>query len=235
MAFQGFTPDTLTFLSDLAEHNDRAWFAENRERYDRVLLGPQRDYVDAVGAAFRAIDQRVQAVPSVDRSIYRMNRDLRFARDKSPYKSYADLVLWVGSDRKHSAGYFLRLTPGTVTIGGGMHDLTPEQLARFRSAIDDGLHGQWLVHTLDDLVTQGYEITNPRRKTVPKGYSAQHPRAELLKLEDLHAIRSYSPPPAEFTTPAFVEWSMKQFAQVKPLVDWLAEQMGGSYPPDMRL
>ena len=236
MSFTGFTPDSLAFLGDLAQHNDRTWFAENRERYDRELLAKERDFIDAVGAAFVAMDQRVQAVPAIDRSIFRINRDTRFSRDKSPFKTYADMWFWIGDDRKTAPGYFLRLGPGGVAIGGGAHRLTPEQIARFRSAVDDGLHGQWLEHVLDDLRSQGFEISEATRKTVPKGFSAQHPRAELLMHTDyLHAIKTFSPPPAEITTPQFVDWSVAQFAQVKPLVDWLVEHLSGVFPPDMRL
>lgn len=235
MSFAGFTPDSLTFLADLAEHNDRAWFAENRDRYERELLGPERDFVDAVGAAFGALDQRVQAIPAIDRSIFRINRDTRFAHDKSPFKTYSDLWFWIGDDRKSAPGYYLRMVPGSVSIGGGAHGLTPEQLTRFRSAVADGLHGQWLEHILEDLRAAGFELSRPSRKTVPKGFSAQQARAQLLKYTEIHAVRTYSPPPAEFTTPEFVEWSVERFRQVKPLIDWLAEQLGGVFPPDMRL
>jgi uncharacterized protein (TIGR02453 family) len=234
MAFTGFTPDSLAFLSDLAEHNDRAWFAENRDRYERELLGRQRDFVDAVGAAFVALDQRVQAVPAVDRSIFRINRDTRFAHDKSPFKTYADMWFWIGDDRKSAPGYFLRMEPGRIMIGGGAHQLTAEQIARFRLAVVDGLHGKWLEHLLDDLRAAGFSISEPSRKTVPRGFSAQQDRAELLKHTELHAMRRFSPPPAEFIGPEFVDWSMQQFAQVKPLIDWLVEQLGGVYPTDMR-
>jgi uncharacterized protein (TIGR02453 family) len=235
MSFEGFTPDSLAFLAELAGHNDRAWFAENRDRYEREVLSRERDFVDAVGSAFGAIDQRVNAEPAVNRSIYRINRDIRFSHNKSPYKTHADMWFWIGEDRKSAPGYFLRLAPGGVMIGGGAHQLTPEQLKRYRSGVVDGLHGQWLDHILEDLRAEGFEISEPSRKTVPKGFSAQQARAELLKHTDLHAIRGFVPPPAEFTSPAFVEWSMEQFATVKPLVDWLAEQLGGVYPADMRL
>jgi len=235
MPFSGFSADSLRFLGELADHNDRVWFAENRERYERELLDRERDFVDAVGASFAALDQRVQAVPAVDRSIFRINRDTRFSRDKSPYKTHADLWFWIGDDRKSAPGYFLRLVPGSVMIGGGAHQMTPGQIARFRLAVDDGIHGPWLERVLEDLRAEGFEIDDPSRKTVPRGFSAQHPRAELLKHIDLHAIRHFSPPPAEFTRPEFVDWSMERFARVKPLVDWLAEQLGGVSPPDMRL
>ena len=100
MEFTGFGPGTTAFLADLATHQDRAWFAENRARYDRELLDKQRAFVDAIGAAFSSVDPRVQAVPAVDRSIFRIFRDVRFSRDKSPYKTYSDVFFWIGSDRR---------------------------------------------------------------------------------------------------------------------------------------
>jgi len=164
MPFSGFSADSLQFLGELADHNDRVWFAENRERYERELLGRERDFVDAVGASFAALDQRVQAVPAVDRSIFRINRDTRFSRDKSPYKTYADLWFWVGDDRKSAPGYFLRLVPGSVMIGGGAHQMTPGQIAQFRLAVDDAMHGPWLERVLEDLQAEGFEIDGRARR-----------------------------------------------------------------------
>jgi len=233
MAFRGFTHETFAFLRDLEAHNDRAWFAENRERYECEVLGPQREFVDAIGSAFASIDQRVAAVAAVDGSIYRIHRDTRFSADKSPYKTYADMIFWLGAQRKGStAGYWVRLEPAAVWVGGGNGMLTDEQLARYRTAVDDGVHGRWLAEILGDLTSAGFELGEPRLKRVPAGFSAQHPRAELLRFTELHALEKASPPPDEVFSPKFVDWCMQRFGQVKPLVDWLAEQLGGIMPPD---
>jgi len=235
MAFAGFPKAGIGFLGELAERNDRAWFAENRERYERDLLGPEREFVDAVGAAFAAVDQRVQAVPAIDRSIFRINRDTRFSRDKSPYKTYSDLWFWIGDDRKSSPGYFLRLTADEIWVGCGAHNVTPEQLARYRVAVVDGVQGPWLEHVLADLVAAGYELGDQTLKRVPAGFDAQSPRAELLRYTRLHAIRVFAPPPQEVYSAEFVQWCMGYFLETKPLVDWLVEHLSGVNPPDMRL
>jgi uncharacterized protein (TIGR02453 family) len=227
MAFEGFGPGALGFLGDLAENNDRAWFAENRERYERDLLGPQREFVDAIGAEFARIDARVQAVPNVDRSIYRINRDIRFTPDKSPYKTYADLVFWLGSDRKFSAGYFLRLVPNAVWIGGGTHQLSDEQLRRYRHAVVSPRQGPRLEAIVGRFREHGLEVDGAALKREPAGFRAQGERAELLKFTWLHAIRKVTPPPPELVGPGFVAWCMSEFQGVKPLVDWLAEAIDG--------
>lgn len=233
--FEGFPSGAQQFLLQLAQNNDRAWFAENRERYERDLLGPERDFVDAIGSAFVQLDQRVNAVPAVDRSIFRINRDTRFGPDKSPYKTYSDLWFWTGTDRKFGAGYFLRIVPDEIWIGGGQHRMTPEQLTRYRNAVVDGVRGRWLESVLGDLASAGYEVGEATLKRVPRGFSAQTARADLLRFTAVHAIMKVSPPPAEMQSAAFVDWCMERFLVVKPLVDWLAEETAGLYPPDMRL
>ena len=233
--FTGFPRGAQEFLAELAENNDRAWFAENRERYERDLLGPEKDFVDAVGAAFVQLDQRVQAVPAVNRSIFRINRDIRFTPDKSPYKTHSDLWFWVGDDRKFAAGYFVRILPDEVWIGGGQYQMNPELLRRYRAAVADGVRGRWLESVLDDLTAAGYEMGEPSLKRVPTGFSAQQGRADLLRFTEVHAITRVSPPPDEMQSSAFVDWCMERFLAVKPLVDWLTDELGGGSPADMRL
>lgn len=223
--FKGFSAETLGFLTDLAEHNDRAWFAENRQRYERELLGRQRAFVDAVGERFAAIDPRVRCEPSVDRSIYRINRDTRFTRDKSPYKTYADMWFWIGADRKHSPGYFVRIVPTAVWVGGGQHFMTDEQLASFRLAVDDERRGAALERLLVEISGAGYDVGEETRKRMPPGFSADHPRAALLRHTRLHALTRVEPPPAELFGAEFADWCLERFAPVSGLVDWLASEL----------
>jgi uncharacterized protein (TIGR02453 family) len=233
--FEGFPPGAGRFLAELAENNDRAWFTENRERYERDLLGPEKDFIDAIGAEFARLDQRVQAVPAVNRSIFRINRDIRFTPDKSPYKTHSDLWFWVGDDRKYAAGYFIRILPEEIWIGGGQYQMSPERLGRYRTAVADGVRGRWLESVLAELMANGYEMGEPSLKRLPSGFSAQQGRAELLLFTEIHVITKVSPQPAEMQSAAFVGWCMKRFLEVKPLVDWLTDELAGGSPPDMRL
>ncbi len=227
MGFTGFSESGIGFIGDLARNNDRAWFAENRERYERDLLDPERELVSAIGASFADVDPRVQADPAVNRSIFRINRDTRFSRDKSPYKTHSDLWFWIGEGRKNSPGYFLRLTAEEVWVGCGAHSLTPEQVARFRSAVDSAASGPQVARILDELVAAGYELGDQTLKRVPSGFSADSPRADLLRYTRLHAIRVVAPPPPEIRSEAFVGWCMAHFVETKPLVDWLVDHVGG--------
>lgn len=225
MGFSGFDPDTRRFIAELAAHNDREWFAENRQRYERVVLDRQRAFVDAVGIAFEAVDPRVQCVPAVNRSIFRINRDTRFSRDKSPYKTYSDLFFWIGNDRRSAPGYFTRIAADEVWVGCGAHSLSPEQLARLRAAIVAPASGEEFERILGELAADGYEIGERGLKRVPAGFSADSPRADLLRLTVVHAIQR-SEPPKEFERAEYVEWCMERFVRCKPLVDWLVDHIG---------
>jgi len=226
MGFDGFSHDTLAFLGELAHNNDRDWFASNRERYDRELLERQRAFVYAVGVAFEGVDPRVQCVPAVNRSIFRINRDIRFSRDKSPYKTYSDLFFWIGDDRKSAPGYFLRIIPEGLWIGCGAHSLSPEQLARLRSGIVAPASGEEFAALLGGLEATGHELAEATLARVPAGYAADAARADLLRLTVVHAIRVVNPVPPEFYGPEFVDWCMDRFTDTTPLVNWLVEHVG---------
>ena len=223
MAFEGFGSATLDFLSDLAEHNDRDWFAANRDRYERVLLGPEKEFIDALGKELQVFDARVHAVPAVNGSIFRINRDIRFSRDKSPYKTHADLWFWIGEDRKTAMGYFLRMIPGEIWVGGGTHQMTDEQTARYRRAVVSSDAGGRLVEIVGALRSDGLDVDGEQSKRLPAGFSAEGARADLLRFKWVHTMDKFAPPPAEFAGPEFVGWCVGQFARTRPLVDWLAE------------
>lgn len=225
MEFTGFSEGTLSFLAELAQHNDRAWFAENRARYDGELLERQRAFVDAVGQRFENVDPRVRSVPAVNKSIFRINRDTRFSRDKTPYKTHSDVFFWIGDSRKNDPGYFMRIVPSGIWIGCGAHSLTPEQLARLRAAIVAPASGGEFERLLAEMEAGGFGVGEKTLARVPAGFSADAPRADLLRMTVVHAIQVVEPVPEAFFGPEFVDWCMERFVRTKPLVDWLVEHI----------
>ncbi len=226
MAFEGFTEDTLAFIADLAAHNDRDWFAANKQRYESSVLGPEKEFVETIRAPLAAIAPGASAEPRVNGSIFRINRDTRFSRDKSPYKTHVDLWFWMGPERKTSpGGYFVRLTADSVWVGGGVHALSDAQLVRLRAAIAEEASGSRLETVLDRLRGAGYAVGEEAYKRVPAGYPSDHPRADLLRFGSLSAMQADLPVPQEFYSAAFVDWCIAHFAQTVPLVNWLAENL----------
>jgi uncharacterized protein (TIGR02453 family) len=227
MGFEGFSEGTLAFLGDLAENNDREWFSANKARYEAEVLEREKTFVAAMAGGLAALEGAsggpIHAEPRVGGSIFRINRDIRFSRDKSPFKTHADMWFWVGDDRKTAAGYFVRIVAHGVWIGGGVHMLTPEQLTRMRRAIADEPSGSEIGEIVVGLRDSGYYVGDEAYKRVPRGFPADHPRAELLRFGYLHAMKQDLPVPPEFYSSEFLGWCGTQFADFAPLVRWLVD------------
>jgi len=160
--------------------------------------------------------------PRVNGSIGRINRDIRFSQDKSPYKAHLDLWFWHGDRRGWSLpGFFFRLTDKTLILGVGMHMLDKEQLAAFRDAIVDAKQGTALMAAIDKVKKAGpYAVGGAARKTVPRGFDKEHPRAELLLYEGLHSAWE-GPWPAEAATAKCPDWCAAHFRAQWPVGKWL--------------
>jgi hypothetical protein len=133
MAFSGFPKQTVRFLADLSSNNDKRWFDAHREDYERYFVDPARDFVDALGPCLKKLDREIQAVAKVNGSIMRINRDIRFSKDKTPYKDHLDLWFWSGDKRGWGgSGFFFRLTSAQLILGAGTHAFAPPvNLPRF--------------------------------------------------------------------------------------------------------
>ncbi len=187
MGFDGFTREGVQFLVDLAANNDRAWFQPRKAEFERLLKQPLGDLIAALGERFAARDIPLVADPA--RSPFRIYRDVRFSKDKSPYKTnVAATFPWVGGG---ADGYF-SLGPGEIYAGGGMWHPEPARLAAWRAAVAnraDEVHA-----ALDDpaFVRAFGQVEGDRLKRTPAGFPADHPDAELLKLKDVIFSRHLS-------------------------------------------
>jgi uncharacterized protein (TIGR02453 family) len=221
MAFEGFSKETVRFLAGLRAHNEKAWFDAHRADYEACYLAPAQAFVEALEPRLRKIEPDVKAEPRVNGSIMRVNRDIRFSKDKSPYKDHMDLWFWTG-DRKgwDSSGFFFRLTPDRLLLGAGMHGFQPPALARYREAVLDPKHGAALARVVAALRKAGYDVGTEAYKKVPSGVAADHPRAALLKHSGLHAGWE-GKHPRELGTPKFVDFVSACFKAIAPIHRWL--------------
>jgi uncharacterized protein (TIGR02453 family) len=216
-----FDPALLRFLADLRANNEREWFQAHRDEYEELLLEPARDFVVALGEELRPTVPEVSADPRVNGSIFRIARDTRFSKDKRPYKDHLDLWLWVGV-RKRGPGFWFRLTPDELLLGGGMHHFDPPQLERYRTAVADDVRGGALRDEVERLRTAGYEIGGQRYKRAPRGFEAPEDRAELLLHEGVFGWVRFSPPPKEVFSERFPRFCAERYRPLAPLVEWLA-------------
>jgi len=221
MAFEGFKKETLRFLEGIRDHNRKEWFEAHRADYEAHFLAPAQAFAEAIAPRLRKIDRDVVVEPRVNGSIMRINRDIRFSKDKSPYKDHLDLWFWTG-DRKgwDSTGFFFRLAPDRLILGAGMHGFEATALARYRKAVLEPKRGEALARLAKALRADGYTVGEETYKKVPAGIAADHPRGALLRHGGLHAGWE-GKPPASLKTAAFVDFAAEHYSAIAPLHRWL--------------
>lgn len=220
--FSGFTKETVRFYTALRKNNNRDWFAANRETYERHVMAPARLFVAAMGERLRSIVPGVVAVPAVNKSIFRINRDTRFSLDPSPYKTNLGLYFWDGArSRMESAGFYVGLEPPDIMLGGGMYVIPDALLGRYRKAVVDPKRGAELAKIVAALrAIPGCAVEGAHYKRVPAGFDPGHKNAELLKHKGLYAGFG-TKVPEEFFSADFVDYCMERFEPVAPLHRWL--------------
>jgi uncharacterized protein (TIGR02453 family) len=226
MSFDGFSDETFRFLAELTGNNEKAWFEANRARYEAHYLAPALAFIEALGPRLTQLRGEVRYEARLNGSLFRINRDVRFSKDKTPYKNHIDMWFWQG-ERKgwESPGYYIRLLPEEMLLGAGMHGFSKEGLEKFRQAVLDEERGQALEDTVQAVTSAGpYALSGESRKTVPRGYDAGHPRARYLLFEGLNANLE-TRIPKEAAGAAFVDYCLGHFKAVSPINEWLLTTM----------
>jgi uncharacterized protein (TIGR02453 family) len=223
--FEGFPQETLTFLRGLSENNEREWFNEHRAEYQRYYLQPSLAFVEAIGPRLISeVTPETRYEARVGGSLFRIHRDIRFSRDKTPYKSHIDLWFREG-DRQgwDSPGFFLRMLPDELVLGAGIHHFSPEQMAAYRNAVVDPTLGSSLA-AIEGQLGEDYQLGLPTRQSVPRGFDAQHERAKYLLYEGL-AVYADGPIPPEAHSARFVDYCIERYKDMAPLNGWLREAL----------
>jgi uncharacterized protein (TIGR02453 family) len=218
-----FPKETVQFLAGLHRNNKKEWFESHRHDYDEYFVAPAKAFVEALAPKLARIDPAVHAEPRVNGSILRINRDIRFSKDKSPYKDHLDLWFWSGEEKGwESSGFFFRLTPDQLMLGAGMHGFTPPALERYRQAVLDDKQGAALERAVAKVKKAGYEVGGQTYKKPPRGVPADHPRADLLKHSGLYATWT-GKHPRELGGGGLVPLVAKHFAAAAPIHNWLRD------------
>lgn len=181
--FAGFRPEAIQFLADLAANNERAWFQPRKADYERLLKQPLEALCVALAERFEARGIPLTADPA--RSPFRIYRDVRFVKDKSPYKTNIGASFpWTGGGDSVPVGYF-HLEPGEAFTGGGLWHPEPARLSAFRRLLDTDPRRVHAVIDQPAFVATFGRLMGDKLTRVPQGYRSDHPEADLLKLKDI--------------------------------------------------
>ncbi|MBN1273283.1 MAG: DUF2461 domain-containing protein [Candidatus Aminicenantes bacterium] len=220
--FKGFSPETIRFFEKLKTNNNKAWFEKNRDVYEKFVLRPSKSFVEAVGEKLREFAPKIIAVPKVNGSLFRINRDTRFSADKSPYKTYMGILFWEGLRQKmESSGYYFHLETPNIMLAAGLYKISRPLLERYRNHVVDPERGADLAAVLARIEKmKGVSIGGQYYKRVPSGFDPEHSNARWLLHNGLYASWE-GPVPDEFTSEKFIGFCIKHFKNLAPLHDWL--------------
>ncbi len=224
MDFTGLPRELPEFYRGLRENNSTGWFTAHRADYDEHVLAPARSFVMAMGDRLHSIAPGINADPRINRSLFRINRDTRFSRDKSPFKTHLGIWLWEGlGPRMECSGFYIHIEPGLCILGTGIYRFTGELLERYRERVTDRRHGPALRKAVDEALASGpYTLGGEHYKRVPRGYDPEHPNARLL-LHNGFWVGLETSLPEEMFTPAFPDWCFGHCVNLLPVHRWLRE------------
>jgi uncharacterized protein (TIGR02453 family) len=222
--FSGFGPKTAKFLRDLGRNNDKAWFDAHRADYEAFYLEPAKAFVEAAGPQVEKFAPNISWEPRVNGSIFRVNRDIRFSKDKTPYKDHIDLWFWEGQRKTAISGFYLRVRDKTMELGVGSHGFAKESLARYRESLKDATAAKELAAVLRRFGRAGYEIHKKTYKKPPRGFEGS-PVAEELVLYGGVSAHVARKAPAEMRSAKFVGYCTKEWRKLAPLHRWLMEHV----------
>jgi uncharacterized protein (TIGR02453 family) len=204
--FTGFPREGIDFFKELEGHNNREWFLAHKDVYDGFCRAPLEALV-------------AELAPQYGRAkISRINRDMRFARDRAPYKSY--IAAGIG-------GRYISLSANGLFVGAGLYKPDPAMLQRFRAAIADDTTGRELATIVASLRRKGYDVASHETlASAPRGYAIDHPRIELLQKKDIYAGKMFAPA-AWLSTAKARERIERVMTDTGPLVTWLQQHVSG--------
>ncbi len=205
MTFTGFPTAALDFYDDLEVDNTKSFWEAHKAVYADAVAAPMKELCAELTPEFGAP------------KIFRPYRDVRFAKDKTPYKTHQGAFVAVGP----STGYYLELSPRGVRVGAGFYEAGGPRLAAIREAMADEKEGRKLARLLKAYDKDGWEIGGDQLKTAPRGYDPTHPRIDLLRRKQLFVGRPYGFG-EDAIGPGLVERVRGDWRALRPLVEWLA-------------
>ena len=211
MTFRGWKVEALEFFEGLEVDNSKSYWQAHKDVYDHVVRAPMEELLAELEPEFGA------------GRIFRPYRDIRFSKDKSPYKTAIGATLGAG---------YVQLDARGLAAGSGMWEMAPDQLERYRAAVADDRSGSKIERIVSSARADGLDVSgHGELKTAPKGYPKDHPRIELLRYKGLVTWREW-PAGAWLGTKRAKDRIVELLERSKPLVGWLHEHVGSSTMPE---
>ncbi len=222
--FDGFPKEGLDFLKRLKKNNNRPWFQQHKQLYDESVKFPMQCLIASLSERMAEVAPEIEFNPR--KSIFRIYRDVRFSKNKAPYKtSIAAAFNWRGLEGPVEApGLYLHVEPGGVFIGGGVYMPSADQIKAFRKSMVDR-PDEFLAVVQEKRFRREFgSIQGEKLQKAPLGFPRDHPMIEHLKHKQFYAGKEYGDESISLK-PGFVTRVVRVFTDAMPLVRWLADAM----------
>lgn len=219
------TPALFDFLTDLKHNNNRIWFQANKDRYENDIKEPLLTFIAAFAERAPEISTSIMAIPRITGgSLFRIYRDMRFSKDKTPYKTGAGLHFRHKRGKDvHAPGYYLHLEPGEVFAGCGIWKPNTETVTKIRTKIANH-PDQWLNIIQDKKFKKTFTIGGDSLKRAPKGIDPDHPLIEDLKRKDY--LASIVLNEKIVGEPDFLDYYVELCKTASPFMEFLTRAVG---------
>lgn len=220
-----FLFNTIEFLKRLSKNNNREWFYSHKHDYEKNFLLPAKMVVIELGYFLKEYFPNLVVEPEVNKSIFRLNRDTRFSKDKKPYKTNLGIYFWEGKKKKlESSGFYFHIEPKTFLIAVGFYIFPPEILKRYRETLIQLTKNSELYKIINKLQKKGYSIEEKKFKRLPKGFTPKHPFAELSTFGGLYAMFETNDL-EQFKEKDIIEFSKPIMKDMMALHKWITENL----------
>jgi len=221
-----FPQSTIKFLTALSKNNSKEWFKKNRARFDFEFLQPAVQFVIDLGEKLTTISPNIYAIPKIDKSIFRLYRDVRFNKNKAPFKTNLGLYFWEGRGKKiECSGFYFHIEPKLFFLGTGMYMFTKDQLKKYREVVSDPVKGKQLRDIVSKLLKKkNFKLGGKTYKKTPRGFDPNYKYNELLLHSGLYIFYE-SNFFNELIKKNPVEFSFRIFKEMCPLHKWFVENL----------
>ena len=224
--FEGFSKETVAFLRNLKKNNNKEWFDKNKNIYSNNLMAEAAAFVTSMGNKLKGISPNIVADPRRDKSIFRLNKDIRFSKDKSPYKTHVGIYFWEGEGKKlENPGFYFHFDSKNVLFGVGMHIIPKQYLDIYRNSVVHPKYGNELREIIEKVSKNNkFQLGWPKYKKVPNGFDKDHPNAEYLLYGGIGFLYEI-PIPKEFYSKALIDYCFNIFKEMSPIQKWFVSTL----------
>lgn len=222
--FTGYSPETIQFFVNIKENNNKQWFTEHKNKYQKFVVEPTKAFIMAMGQRLGELAPAIQYDTRANGagSMMRIYRDVRFSKDKSPYKTWLGVIFWEGSGKKtDSPGFYFGLDDEGAGTHAGLHGFPKPFLEAYREAVVDDKLGKELTDILAALPSD-YTNSDKHYKRVPRGFDKDHPRADLLMYNSM-VVSAPRFSPDVIASADLLDACFEHYRQMAPLQQWLSK------------